>query len=94
MDRKLQYWFSSLNEEIQRVSDENARLKDEHYKDEELQAMKAKMEEAIAQKDEIWNDCFRGFPISESEQAQINNWMKKHDVEEHKNPEQYHSFLP
>ena len=86
----LQYWFSSLNEEIQRVSDENARLKDEHYKDEELQAMKTKMEEAIAKKDEIWHDCLRGFPISESEQEQINNWMKKHDTEEHKNPKQYH----
>ena len=53
----LQYWFSSLNEEIERVSAENARLKDEHYKDKELQAMKTKMEEVIAQKDEIWNDC-------------------------------------
>ena len=86
----LQYWFSSLNEEIKRVSDENARLKDEHYKDEELQAMKTKMEEAIAKRDEIWHDCLRGFPISENEQTQINNWMKKHDAEEHKNSEQYH----
>ena len=64
----LQYWFSSLNEEIQRVSAENARLKDEHYKDKELQAMKTKMEEAIAKKDEIWHDCLLDFPISESEQ--------------------------
>ena len=86
----LQYWFNSLNEEIERVTEENTRLRDEHYKDEELQQMKAKMEEAIAKKDEIWNDCLRGFPISEREQAQIRAWSKKHDTEEHKNPKQYH----
>lgn len=48
---------------------ENARLKSEAYKDEEL----AKMSESY---DKMTSDYYRGFPISEKEENKINEWKK------------------
>lgn len=50
--------------------EENKRLKSEAYKDEELSKMKA-------QYDKMNADYYRGFPISESENNKINEWINK-----------------
>ena len=51
---------------------ENAMLKSEAYKDEELQKMKSEL-------DEMRNDYNLGFPISKEEHKQIKNWMTEHN---------------
>lgn len=61
---------------IKRLEEENKRLKDASWKDEELQKMKTKFESMEA-------DYYRGFPISAKEDATIEKWMKKHDEEIH-----------
>lgn len=48
---------------------ENERLKSEAYKDEELAKMKKEY-------DEMKEDYYRGFPISEKEEKKINEWIK------------------
>lgn len=65
------------DEEITRLREENKRLKDEAYKDSELQMMKSKCE---AMKEEL----NRGFPITEDEELMINAWMTSHVINEHK----------
>ena len=74
-----------INDEIDRnkriisnLREENAILKSEAYKNEELQKMKSEL-------DEMRNNYNRGFPISEEEHAQIKSWMTEHN--------KYHSFL-
>ena len=52
------------------VAKENARLKEEAYKDEEL----AKMKERY---DRMSDDYYRGFPISEKEAEKIHEWQDK-----------------
>ena len=51
------------------LMDENARLKDEAYKDEELAKLSLKY-------DKMSEDYYRGFPISEKEEEKINEWKK------------------
>lgn len=58
-------------------------IKKEAYASEEMQKMKARLEEMQA-------DYYRGFPISEEESKAISEWKKKHDTTEHKNPKGYH----
>ena len=58
-------------------------IKKEVYASEEMQKMKARLEEMQA-------DYYRGFPISEEESKAISEWKKKHDATEHKNPKGYH----
>ena len=48
---------------------ENERLKDEHYKDEELVKMKEQCEK-------MKREYFLGFPISEEEDKKIKEWIK------------------
>ena len=55
---------------------ELARLREEKWKDEELQSMK---EQLIAAKEEV----YRGFPISEAEAASISEWKDRHYTEQH-----------
>ena len=62
---------------------ENKKLRDEHYKDAEMADMKrqlANLEEAY----------YRGFPLTEEQERKINEWKKKHDAEQHNNPQGYH----
>jgi hypothetical protein len=61
---------------IEYLRKENEKLKNEHYKDEELQKMKEQLEIAKA-------DLRRGFPITESENKKLNDWMDKHLKEKH-----------
>lgn len=59
------------DEEITRLREENKRLRDEAYKDFELQMMKSKCE---AMQEEL----NRGFTISEDEESMINIWVMNH----------------
>lgn len=61
---------------IKYLEEENKKLKDEQYKDNELLDMKAKLEEAK-------QDVYRGFPISKEEMESIKKWMKQHTIEKH-----------
>lgn len=65
------------DEEITRLREENKRLKDEAYKDSELQMMKSKCKA-------IKEELNRGFQISEDEELMINAWMTSHVINEHK----------
>lgn len=61
---------------IKYLEEENKKLKDEHYKDSEMQRMKSELKEAK-------EDLYRGFPISKEEQEKIREWQDKHDAEMH-----------
>lgn len=61
---------------ISYLEEENKKLKDEAYKDEELQSMKEQLEK-------MKKDYWRGFPISEEEDKSIKEWQKKHETEVH-----------
>lgn len=61
---------------IQRLEEENKKLKEEVWKEEELQKMKTELELMRA-------DYRRGFAITEDEQERINAWKKKHEEEVH-----------
>ena len=65
------------NEEtIKRLSEANKKLKEEHYKDEEIQKMQQKLDQMSA-------DYRRGFPISEKEKEAIDAWKLAHEEEVH-----------
>lgn len=61
---------------IKYLGEENKKLKDEHYKDSEMQRMEAELKKAK-------EDLYRGFPISEEEEKRIKEWQDKHDAEVH-----------
>lgn len=61
---------------IKYLEEENKKLKEEHYKDSEMQRMEAELKKAK-------EDLYRGFPISEKEQEKIREWELKHDAEKH-----------
>ena len=61
---------------IKYLEEENKQLKDEAWKDEELQKMKTKYEK-------MESDYWRGFPITEKEANTISEWKKKHEEEVH-----------
>ena len=61
---------------IEYLEEQNQKLRDEKYKDNELLRMEAELK---AMKE----DYYRGFPISEEEQKSIREWMDKHDEEVH-----------
>ena len=64
------------DEEIARLREENKRLREEAYKDSELQMMKSKCE---AMQEEL----NRGFTISEDEESMINIWVMNHMRNKH-----------
>lgn len=55
---------------IKRLKEENRKLKDEVWKDEELQNMKEQL-------DKMKSDYNRGFNITEEEDTAIKEWKKK-----------------
>lgn len=65
------------DEEIVQLREENKRLREENYKDSELQMMKSKCK---AMQEDLW----RGFPISEDEDAKIREWIGQHLTKRHK----------
>ena len=56
---------------IENLRKENAKLKSEHYKDEQLSNMKDKL-------NRMEKDYYRGFPISKEEEEQINKFQDKY----------------
>lgn len=50
---------------------ENERLKAENYKDDEISKMKSQL-------DKMQKNYYRGFPINENEEKEIENWKKEH----------------
>ena len=63
-------------ERIKRLEEANKKLKDEAYKDKEIQDMKKQLEK-------MKKDYHRGFPITEKEFDAIKLWKKKHEEEVH-----------
>lgn len=63
-------------DKIKRLEEENKKLKEEVWKDEELSNMKERLEK-------MRKDYYRGFPITESEEKAIKEWQKKHEEEVH-----------
>ena len=66
----------SYEDTIKRLKEENRKLKDEVWKDEELQNIKEQL-------DKMKSDYNRGFNITEEEDATIKEWKKKHEEEVH-----------
>lgn len=85
--------FKDKNNQIQKLKAENTQLKDENYKDNELNSMKKQVKSAKADIEIMRKDMYRGFPITEEEKEAIYNWSKKHDEKEHKNPRGYHGAI-
>lgn len=56
---------------VKNLRKENAELKSEHYKDEQLSDMKDKL-------NKMKNDYYRGFPITEDEKKQIDTFINKY----------------
>ena len=61
---------------IRYLEEENKKLKDNFYKDEELSSMKNEL-------NKMKSDYYRGFPISEDEENRINEWIENHEREVH-----------
>lgn len=59
------------DKQIEYLQNENNRLKDEHYKDEELKRLQEKIES-------LQSNCRRGFPISEKDQEKIDKIREEH----------------
>ena len=59
------------DKQIEHLQEENNRLKDEHYKDEELKKLRERI-------DHLEGDCARGFPITEKEQEKIDKIRVEH----------------
>ena len=68
------------NDRLQRQFNE---LYEEKWADTTLQNMKKELEQ-------VKQNMYRGFPITEAEEKKINNWILKHDEEVHNNPNHYH----
>lgn len=73
----------SYDERLTDLSEENKKLRDEHYKDAELADMKRQL-------DSFKEDHYRGFPLTKQEEEKINKWKKEHDTSEHDNPSGMH----
>lgn len=58
------------------LMEENKKLKDEHYKDDELQKMKSRLEG-------MQEEYYRGFPISAKEEEAIEAWKEEHEERKH-----------
>ena len=56
---------------VENLKKENAKLKSEHYKDEQLSNMKDKL-------NKMEKEYYRGFPISKEEETQINKFKDKY----------------
>ena len=72
----LQQVHESQERTIERLREENKRVTDEAYKDNELSDLKKRYEE-------MQKDYFRGFPISEEEEDAISKWQVEHIRKKH-----------
>lgn len=67
----------------ERARQANELLHDEHYKDQEMANMQARMHEAIAAR-------HHGFPLTKDERTKAYKWQQEHDATVHNNPDGYH----
>lgn len=74
--RAIQCRNKNNEERIKYLEEENEKLKEEHYKDEQLYKLKQQL-------NRMEDDYYRGFPISEDEEKTINKWKKDHDEKVH-----------
>ena len=74
--KTIQNRIEILESQNGRLAEENKRLKNEHYKDDELSEMKDKL-------DKMQRAYYRGFPISDEEKKKIEEWKDRHDEEVH-----------
>ncbi len=72
----IKWQYETDQNKIKILTEQNKKLCDEQYKDEELQKLTKKLEECK-------NKMRRGFSISENEEKSINEWKKKHESEKH-----------
>lgn len=63
-------------EKIDKLREENRKLREEYDKDEEVRSLKEKL-------DIVCKDNLCAFPITEDEQQKINDWKSRHDREVH-----------
>ena len=68
--QRLYDHYRSVHRQNEWLREENERLKSEAYKDEELSKMKERY-------DQMSNDYYRGFSISEEEDKKIHEWIGK-----------------
>lgn len=61
---------------IKWLEEENKKLKEEAWKDEEFSNMKAEL-------DKLKDEYYRGFPITKSEAEAIEKWKRAHEEEVH-----------
>lgn len=76
--------YQSKVDAVSRLSEENKKLKDEAYKDNELSAMKKELSDTKKRFQEQMEDYNRGFPISAEENEKIEAWKKQHLAEDHR----------
>lgn len=62
--------------DLERLREENKRLREEYSKDEEIQKLQAELKAAK-------ENASRGFIITEEQQEAINEWKRKHEEEMH-----------
>ena len=74
--RAIRVRNSDNERHIKYLEEENKKLKENNYKDEELSKMKQQL-------DEMQKDYWRGFPISKDEENAIEKKKKKHDEDVH-----------
>lgn len=63
-------------DKIKLLEEENKKLKDKHYKNNEIQRIQHEL-------NKMQKDYYRGFPISEKEEKNIKDWERKHDERVH-----------
>lgn len=68
----IKYRYNKAIEDVERLKEENRKLREEYDKDKEIKAIKEYA-------DEMHNDLIRGFPVSETEMESIQEWMKEHN---------------
>lgn len=79
----IKTYCNDLESRINFLEKENRELRDEHYKNSELQKMQQELENIQRRVSEIRKSSLRGFPISEAEEAAIEKWKEDHDRDVH-----------
>lgn len=74
--KNVKYHYEHCKAANDRLKKENVELRDENYKDKELQKWRDAAHKAQ-------DDLHRGFPISEKEWEAVKAWMEQHDREAH-----------
>lgn len=74
--RSIKAHIEAVERRNKYLEEENKKLKDEHYKEEEIARLKE-------ERDKAQKDMWRGFPISEEDDKKIFEWQKEHELKKH-----------